>query len=397
VSDQKEVDISKKIKKEEMVVFLASSGKIKDDLAGSLYDQGLNSWKVLVEGTEEFFVGLKKIGPAKAKILIELASKKKEELGTVRPGLKEILETVPRMSQRIISSLLESGYDSFESFKDKTAEDLEQIKGIGPKMSGAIIKAVQEHIEVFGAEDTEEATAEVVEEGEEGPKDERSLIQRITDAISGLLGGKKKEGDEEPKEEEKAEEAPEEEVDEAPEEVPEEVPVPEEEQVEEPPEEVPKEKDSEPEEEETEKEISEDSEEEKEEEISEETAEEAPKEEKGFFDKLKAMFFGGSKKEETSEEEKTEGEETPEDASSPAEETSAEPPEEEKTAEEVPEKKTFEDFEDIPGVSKKTAEMLKGAGYLNVDELREAVPEDLTMIDGIGPKTAEKICNALKK
>jgi len=34
---------------------------------------------------------------------------------------------------------------------------------------------------------------------------------------------------------------------------------------------------------------------------------------------------------------------------------------------------------------------------LTIDELKEAEPEDLTMIDGIDMKTAKRICNAAKK
>lgn len=410
VAEQEEVDISKKVEKEEMISFLTSTGKIKEEFAGTLYDQGLDSWKVLIEGTEDYFTGLKRVGPARAKVLLDLASMKKEEMGTSKPGLKEVLETIPRMSQRIISALHENGYASFESFKEKTAEDLEQIKGIGPKMSVAIIKAVNDHIEIYGAEDAEVATAEMVEEeGGEEAKDERSLIQRIVDAISGLLGGKKKEEKESAPEEGKPEEAEEEEkVEEPAEEPPEEKEPaqeeekPEEAKEEEPVEEAPKEEEPEgsPEEEKIE-EPPEETEEEKEPKTSEEAAEEEPKEEVGFFGKLKAKLFGGPKKEETPERKEEEDEEkTPSEDEAVGEEVKEEePPEEEKGApesEEAPEK-VYENFEDIPGVSKKTAEMLKGAGYLNVDELREAVPEDLTMIDGIGPKTAEKICNALQK
>ena len=87
--------------------------------------------------------------------------------------------------------------NSFESFNEKTDEDLVPIKGIGPKMSVAIINAVKDHVEKYGLEEPEEATAEVVDEVEDGPKDERSFIQRMIDAISGFFGGKKEEKPEE--------------------------------------------------------------------------------------------------------------------------------------------------------------------------------------------------------
>lgn len=51
---------------------------------------------------------------------------------------------------------------------------------------------------------------------------------------------------------------------------------------------------------------------------------------------------------------------------------------------------------DIPGVSEATATKLYDAGYESMDELREAEEDDLKMVDGIGPKTAETISKALK-
>ncbi len=404
VTVEETIDRSKQVKKVEMVEFLTSTGKIKEEFAKSLYDAGLNSWKKLIEGTEEYFVEFKGVGPAKAKVLMGLAEEKKMDLEATRPGLKEVLETVPRISQNVISALLENGYDSFESFNEKTDEDLVAIKGIGPKMSVAIINAVKDHIEKYGVEEPEEATAEVVDEVEDGPKDERSFIQRMIDSISGFFGGKKEEKPEEEKEEVKEEtetsepeEAPaEEEVveesakdevkeEEPPEEIKEEASFEEEAPAEEPPEEEKEEGEtSEPEETPSE--------------------EDSPKEEeKSFLDKIKAMFFGGSKKEEPKEEDAPVEDTTSEEAE--AEQVEEDPPAEETATEETPSEEKVEepaaapinDFEDIPGVSKKVAQQLKAAGYMNIDELRDAVPEDLTMVEGIGPKTAEKICKAISK
>jgi ERCC4-type nuclease len=408
VTVEETIDRSIQVKKVEMVEFLTSTGKIKEEFATSLYDAGLNSWKKLIEGTEEYFVEFKGVGPAKAKVLMGLAEEKKMDLETVRPGLKEVLETVPRISQNVISALLENGYDSFESFNEKTDEDLVTIKGIGPKMSVAIINAVKDHVEKYGVEEPEEATAEVVEEVEDGPKDERSFIQRMMDAISGFFGGKKEEKPEEVKEEVKEEtetsepeEAPvEEEVVEEPakEEVKEEEP-PEEIKEEAPAEEPPKEEAPAEEAPEEEKEEGEPSE------VEETPSEEDPpkEEEKSFLNKIKAMFFGGSKKEESKEEDAP-AEDTPSEEAE-AEQIEEDLPVEETATEETPSEEKVEesaaapinDFEDIPGVSKKVAQQLKAAGYMDIDELKDAVPEDLTMIEGIGPKTAEKICKAISK
>jgi len=412
------------IKKEDMVGFLSSSGRVSEELASSLYDQGLNSWKGLTEGTEASFKNFKGVGPAKAKILVELGIQKRSEMEVSVPGLKEVLESIPRMNQKIISALLESGYDSVESFKDIAEKDLQAVKGVGPKMAAAILEAVKHHVETYGeakeaGPHVEEATAEIVSEEEAAPADERSLIQRIIDAIGGFFGGKKKEEGEqaeevpgeqetieaqpEEKEEEPAkEEAPKEEEP-APEEVSEEVPV-----EEEPAEEAPKEKEEEASEKppEPEKEEAEEAEEAPETVVQEETPAKP-----GFFERIKQMFMGGSKKEE--DQEKPEAEEPAKDEApkEEKEEAVSEPtaeetpePEEESTPPKEPKVKALppadsekiENFEDIPGVSKKTAEILKKAGYLSVEELREAVPEDLEMIEGIGPKTAEKICKALK-
>jgi len=409
-------------KKEDMVAFLSSSGKVSEELASSLYDQGLNGWKVLQEGTEASFKKYKGIGPAKAKLLVELGAQKKAEMEVSVPGLKEVLESVPRMNQKIISALLESGYDSVESFKDKTEKDLQEVKGVGPKMAAAVLEAVRHHVETYGevkqaGPHVEEATAEIVSEEEAPPADERSLIQRIIDAIGGFFGGKKKEeeeqeeevpkeqeaGEAEPKKEEPIEEeALAEEETPAPEVIEEEAPSeaePAEEAPKEEGEEMPSEKPPEPE-----KEGSEEVEKAPETAVQGETPAKP-----SFFERIKQMFFGGAKKEE-GQEQPGEKEATPE-GPPPEEEAAAEPvpeeasePEKESPPPQEPKVKALppagegkiKEFEDLPGVSKKTAEALRKAGYLNVDELREAVPEDLVMIEGIGPKTAEKICGALK-
>ncbi len=51
----------------------------------------------------------------------------------------------------------------------------------------------------------------------------------------------------------------------------------------------------------------------------------------------------------------------------------------------------------LPGVGKKTAEILYKAGFRNRDSLRNANKDILKSITGIGPKTADKILEAIKK
>ena len=48
----------------------------------------------------------------------------------------------------------------------------------------------------------------------------------------------------------------------------------------------------------------------------------------------------------------------------------------------------------LKGVGEKTEELLKAAGITSVKDLLKATPEDLAKIEGIGPKTAEKLIQA---
>jgi ERCC4-type nuclease len=54
-----------------------------------------------------------------------------------------------------------------------------------------------------------------------------------------------------------------------------------------------------------------------------------------------------------------------------------------------------EDFTTIPGVTSEIAGRLRQAGYQNISELKEAIAEDLTMIEGIDEATAKAIITAL--
>ncbi|MGA1849041.1 MAG: helix-hairpin-helix domain-containing protein [Thermoplasmatota archaeon] len=435
---------SKSIERNEMVSFLTSTGKIKEGLAGSLYDSGLDDWNKLVEGDEKYFTSFKGVGKKTAEYLVALAEIKGKELESASgvPDLKEVLASVPRISTKIIDSLYDSGYDAYSKFADIEAKDLQKLKGIGPKLSESIMEAVRSALEKYDIpfESIEEATAEMMKEEAAAEQEEEttersgSLMDRIVNAIKGFFSGKKDQAPEEkepepPSEKEEKEPAdtdaePEETEEEAPPEADETPEEPLEEQkgeglAEEPdetleeepeapdetPEEIPDEE-SKPEEVKAEEEP-----------VTEEKVtgepEEAVKEEVGFFQRIKEMFFG--KKVEPAAEEQPSLEEEPEglkegpeeemvlDEDEADEEASKEPEEhieetEPASGDEAPEMKgEIKEFEDIPGVSKKTAELLRNSGYLSLEELREAVPEDLVMIDGIGLKTAKKICDALKE
>lgn len=56
---------------------------------------------------------------------------------------------------------------------------------------------------------------------------------------------------------------------------------------------------------------------------------------------------------------------------------------------------TLKNFENIDGISEKVANILVAAGY-TVQTLKEATKEDLLGLQGVGPKTAENILNAIK-
>jgi len=434
VSETARIDQRKPVERSEMISFLTSTGKIKEVLAGSLYDSGLDDWDKLAEGDEAYFTSFKNVGKKRVDDLMELSEKKRQELQSHEgmPDLREVLSSVPRMTGPVIDSLYESGYDSFSKYAGIEQKELQKIRGVGPKLSGAIIDAVKEAVEKFDIpfESIEEATAEMMKEEEEttplvedGTGKQGSLMDRIINAIKGFFGGKK---DEPPSEVETApqekEEASEEEKAEPPsgegeaeetavteekseeegptEEVVEETAA---EPVVESPDEVPVETDAgivvedaaPPEPMETPENIR-------------EKAEEPKKDEAGFFQRIKEMFFG--RKDETVSEETPAGGEKPEVTSGEPQEEILK--EEEEGKEENPSEveplenpgegsgkgsTSITEFEDIPGVSGKTADILRRSGYHSLDELREAVPEDLVMIDGIGEKTAKKICGALRE
>ena len=56
----------------------------------------------------------------------------------------------------------------------------------------------------------------------------------------------------------------------------------------------------------------------------------------------------------------------------------------------------MEKVDEITGVGEKTAQLLNAAGYLTVADVCQATAEQLSEIEGIGPKKAEKLIEAAK-
>jgi len=68
---------------------------------------------------------------------------------------------------------------------------------------------------------------------------------------------------------------------------------------------------------------------------------------------------------------------------------------EEGTPKVEPEVSEIREIADIPGLSEGVVQLLNDAGYLNIDELKEAVWEDLILVEGIDEPTAKAISKAL--
>ncbi|OGS27767.1 MAG: transcription termination factor NusA [Elusimicrobia bacterium RIFOXYB2_FULL_48_7] len=58
---------------------------------------------------------------------------------------------------------------------------------------------------------------------------------------------------------------------------------------------------------------------------------------------------------------------------------------------------TVEELSKLPGVGKKTAEVLFKTNWISIEKIAKAKPEDLTVLQGIGEKTAQKIIEAAKE
>ncbi len=59
--------------------------------------------------------------------------------------------------------------------------------------------------------------------------------------------------------------------------------------------------------------------------------------------------------------------------------------------------RNYSDIINLPGVGEKTARILMDSGYSNLEKISESGPEAISSVEGIGPKTAEKIIEAAKE
>lgn len=419
-----------KVSKDEMVSYLTSTGKIRANVARSLYDNGLDRYELLIEGDVALFLGFKGVGPKTAEVLIELGKAKKADLDAARPVLtcEELLNRVPRMTKKAKGSLASAGLDTIQKLASSSTEDLQKLDGIGPKLSVSILEAAkaappEPPAQTGAPAPIEEATGlpmdEVPKPAEgEVSGDKKGFFDRFLDGFKKFFSTKKV--DEGVKTETPAPTPQEggQQADAAANATPEPAsagtsapPTPEDAKgaegpegpaaqeqpqpavtVEAGPEEPPKAGPVTPSPEQP---------------VTTAGAEAAPAPapQPSFFQKLKGFFSG--KKEEakpeaslavTPTEVPKEGAGTaPEAAPVALEGQTAEAapagPGSEVTA---PADNALINIHDIPGIEPVIADKLIDAGYLNVQELKEAVPEDLVMIDGIDMETAKKVCGSLK-
>ncbi|OYT43811.1 hypothetical protein B6U90_06535 [Thermoplasmatales archaeon ex4484_6] len=407
-----------------------------------LKEAGFSTPSAIIEASLEEITTVEGIGEKSALKIKEAVSSafppERAGRGEDVPDLFELIGSIPRVTAAVIDELRNNGYDRYVKFKDLEPSKLQELKGIGPALSVSIIERVNQVRSELGIDDsgpgTEIEEAEGMEEkteeketGEEAP--EGGFIKKLIDGIRNLFRGKKEEGEEkgaeeemeEGKEEKKEETAPEtpaekeeeteEKVEEAAAEEEKEEKTPE---TEEEGEEAAPETAAEGEEENGEK-VEEAAAEEEREEKAPEKEEDAGKEKIGFFRKIRNMFF-----KEGEEGKASEKEELKEEAAAP--ETAAEGEEgtgkkveeaaaEEGKEEEAPKEGEAGEKEEAPpgtppedegplglkGIESGIQQKLVEAGYRNLEELKEAVPEDLTMIEGIDEPTAKRICDALGK
>lgn len=411
--------------RDEFTGFLTSTGRVKPKLARFLYDSGLSSYDQLKSGDLKYFRSFDGVGDRTAQALYDLGRiREAREIEEARARYRSLLKE-RGIRSNVIDILESEGIDSPDKILEKGPEGLVTIRGIGKKTADMLISAFAEAV-------TEAPPAE--EDRAEAPAEEVSapgFIDRMIGFFKGLFSGKKDEPQSEaqpsPPEEEKAKEAPVQEPVGAKEEEPKPgLPAPEEAPTHE--EVLAVDASAESAEPEPEKGLAEPVEEEQaekpahavpspQEEVEQRPEAPSEKEEpkEGLMDRIKRFFSkkpsgpeagsdSGTLKEEdhaeaASEKEEKEGPE----GISP--ENKGDVPEEDKAEEEVsvqepvveaPEPPPeIDSMEDIPGVGPEIIELLKGAGYRNLDELKEAVPEDLVLIKGIDMETAKMICGAL--
>ncbi|MDG6225106.1 MAG: helix-hairpin-helix domain-containing protein [Candidatus Thermoplasmatota archaeon] len=417
--------------RDEFTGYLTSTGRVKPKLARSLYDMGLSSYDLLKSGDLKYFMSFTGVGDRTAQALYDLGRiRERQEIEEARARYRTYMKE-RGIRSNVIDILESEGIDSPDKILEKGPEGLVTIRGIGKKTADMLISACAEAVTEAPQADGGQAEAPAEEESAPG------IIDRIIGFFKGLFSGRKDEAQPEaptsPQEEERTGSVPVPEPVEDKEEGPEPeepsepgIPDPVEDPIHE--EVLAVDASAESGEPEPEKDLAEPVEEEQAEKPAPEATSpqedveqptEAPPEKEepkeGLMDRIKRFFSkkpsgpeagsdSGTLKEEdhaeaASEKEEKEGPE----GISP--ENKGDVPEEDKAEEEVsvqgpvveaPEPPPeINSMEDIPGVGPEIIELLKGAGYRNLDELKEAVPEDLVLIKGIDMETAKMICGAL--
>jgi predicted flap endonuclease-1-like 5' DNA nuclease len=415
--------------KEEMIAFLTKTGKIRPHVAAALFDQGLDDMAKVRIMDRDDFLKYRGVGDRTAEALLELkvlaqesAPKDSELWDRLRKG---------KVNLNVIASLKGSGLDTPGKIRGAGSEGLIKIKGIGIITANRILEAVKDMPEPVGPsiEDASavQAPEEPVEQATQAPKGP-GLMDKVAAFFKGLFGKKSPEPESPkdttgPAEEAVAQGTPAEPTAPAVETPLTEASAPLTEgalsQPEQPspppkaisdiaaepektatseapavaeaaPQELPPEgatptTDGKPTEEAA-----------KGPEAAQEGAQ-APTEQPkgGFFDKIRSMF----KRPAAQSAPASPADEAPKEPEKPAEASAAGPEVQAAPASSAVavehRSAPINSIEEIPDIGPGIADKLRKAGYNNVDELREAVPEDLVLIEGIDIETAKRICAAL--
>ncbi len=406
-----------------MMAFLTQTGKVRPSLASSLIDQGLDDPSKLRAMERDDLLEFKGVGERTAEVLLELKAiaQAQAPADTMWDALKR-----EKVRANVLQSLKDAGLDSPGKIKEAGIEGLVKLKGIGEPTARRILDSVKDLPEPAKASIEDASAVQAPEEAPAqppAPQKGPGFMDKVTAFFKGLFGKKAEEGPKEapaesppaaPPAEAPAPEAPPAaeateaaaadgpaapeakleadgkgpEVQPAAEAKAEEVPAPE------TPAPAPEGGTSAPGPQDQAPPAAEG----KEGPSPQPSVPEEPAKQ-GFFDKILSMFkkqpAPAQPAAPSAESEKT-AEPVPEASSAPA---SAEDGPKEGAAPPAgsggPEQAKIESIEGIPGIKPEIAKKLMDAGYQNLDELREAVPEDLVLIPGIDLQTAQMICSAL--
>lgn len=426
---------------DEYLEVLTSTGRIRPSLARSLREQGLD-----LDGIEkcdrEAFLGYKGVGDKTADALMEIGALVKERRSREAETAFWEMLAAKKVRINVIKALQGSGLDSIDKVLDAGMDGLMGIKGIGEASAKAVLAAVRET-----SPPIEEAAAEQAPDGmtgeEEGQVKPPSFMDRITGFFRNLFKSKGSEasteaekdaeptpagspsepiekeagpeGSMEPPSVPAAEPGTEPEVpSEPPVVVEESVSIPED-RVEASPEEMPSEEAEVPPQEGQVSEVpalpGTDVPEGEGQGLAEGKVEEGQPT-GGLFSRIMAFF----KKPKETPPAGAPASDLPAAGTEGAEEVGPDQPSVQTAEEEVEPEKTdigagpgeilpdvsaeppveIKEIEDVPGIDEAVAKKLRDAGYQDLSELREAVPEDLVLIEGIDKELAERICSALK-